>query len=461
MHASSPQVFSGAVRPPRLVVGRERERATLRRQLSDAMSGHGALTLVGGDAGIGKTTLARWLVGTANEGGTLVLGGGCYDAATTPPYGPWLEAFAGYRPTGDMPPLPNMLGDPDALARAESQAEIFSVVREFLATLTSRIPLLLLLEDLHWADQASLELLRAVARHVPSLSILLLITYRADELTRRHPLERLLPVLVRESAAESLNLQALGTPALRDLVEALYRLVAPDLDRLGGYLQRHTEGNPFFAREVLRALEEGGVLTRDEDGWRVGTLTHLPVPTLVRQVIDGRLERLDDATRRLLHAAAVIGQVVPLDVWQQVGAAADEQLDAAAAEALEARLLEDDPQGSGVRFPHALIREALYLSVPPIRRRGYHRRAAEALAAQRRAAPELVADHFARAGDPRAAGWLLSAGEHALALHAPRGAITRLTRALELPGQLGAARALRAYRRRVPELAHGRSGRHK
>jgi DNA-binding NarL/FixJ family response regulator len=275
------------------------------------------------------------------------------------------------------------------------------------------------------------------------------VTYRADELTRRHPLHALLPVLVRESATTRLDLRRLATPALRELLIALYQLEGPDLERLSIYLQAHSEGNPFFAGELLRALEDQGVMTRDEDRWQVGDLSRVPVPTLVRQVIDGRLERLAEETRRLLQVAAVIGQVVPLDIWQQVDAVSDAQLDAAIEEALEARLLEDDPDGGGVRFPHALIREALYERTLLTRRRGYHRRAAEILAAQARPNPDMVADHFARAGDPRAAGWLLAAGERALALYSPREAIARLTRALELPGQLDPAAELRANRARA------------
>jgi predicted ATPase len=249
MHASSPQDVhpllpfdqaATARRFTQLIVGREREQAILRQQFAAALGGHGALALVGGEAGIGKTTLTNWLAATAEQHGALVLSGNCYDLTTTPPYGPWLEAFAGYQPPGDLPPLPVILGNPDALARAESQTQIFADVREFLTTTAHKRPLLVLLEDLHWSDQASLELLRIVARSVAALPALLLVTYRADELTRRHPLNQLLPVLVRESEAARFDLKRLAQPALRELLIELYRPSERDLDRLGAYLLQHT-----------------------------------------------------------------------------------------------------------------------------------------------------------------------------------------------------------------------------
>ena len=243
--------------PPQLV-GREREVALLRERFAAALAGRGSLVLIGGEAGIGKTALAEALCEEARTRGALVLVGRCYDLAETPPYGPWIEAFE-QLPAGDgrsSLPAPLGRGDP-----AASQAALFARVRAVLAALARERPLVLLLDDLHWADPVSLDLLRTVARTLESGPILLLVTYRSDELTRRHPLAQLLPALVREAHAARLDLRPLDDAAVRSLVEARYGPSA-DAGRLVAYLRAHAEGRPFYLGELLRALEEEGLLRR-------------------------------------------------------------------------------------------------------------------------------------------------------------------------------------------------------
>jgi hypothetical protein len=166
------------------LVGRERERATLRAALDAALAGRGALVLIGGEAGIGKTALAEWTLAGAVERGALALVGRCYDLAETPPYGPWVEAFGRAPHGGDVPAPPDLAGSPGAA----SQATLFAQVRDYLAALAARQPLVLLLDDLHWADPASLDLLRFLGRALADLPLLLLATYRADELMGLTPL---------------------------------------------------------------------------------------------------------------------------------------------------------------------------------------------------------------------------------------------------------------------------------
>ena len=153
----------GAQLPP--LVGRRREQALLRDRLDDALIGRGGLVLIGGEAGIGKTALAETICAGAADRGALVLVGRCYDLTETPPYGPWIELFA---PLAAEHDLPAPLGDGKATA---SQAALLARVRDYLAALTANQPLALLLDDLHWADPASLDLLRALARHAWSLPL--------------------------------------------------------------------------------------------------------------------------------------------------------------------------------------------------------------------------------------------------------------------------------------------------
>ena len=426
--------------PPALV-GRKRERATLRDALAAALAGRGSLVLIGGEAGIGKTALGEVLLAEAGVRGATVLVGRCYDLAETPPYGPWAEALD-RAPRGEaLPPVPDFGG-----GGAANQAALFAAVRDYLAALATARPVVLLLDDLHWADPASLDLLRVIARGLADLPLLLLATYRADELTRRHPLYALLPLLVREARAARLDLRPLGEADLTALI-GRYALPPADGDRLVTYLRDHAEGNPFYAGEVLRSLVETGVLQVAAAGGQLGDLAAVSVPPLLRQVIDARVDRLGDASRDLLAAAAVIGQVVPLELWRAVADADEATILATIERAVGARLLE--PTAEGARFAHALVREALYEEILPLRRRAWHRRAAEALATTPGADPDAVAYHFRQAGDPRALDWLIRAGERARRTYAWEVAVERFERALALTDVNGAStgeRGLLLYR---------------
>ncbi|HEX6737670.1 MAG TPA: AAA family ATPase, partial [Vicinamibacteria bacterium] len=404
----------------------------LSKQLADALEGCGSLVLVGGEAGIGKTALAEALCREAAERGALALVGRCYDLSETPPYGPWLELFAGYPSGGNLPPLPPVFAARGVPGEVTSQGALFRQVHEFLAALVAQRPAVVLLDDLHWADPASLDLLRYLARYVATLRLLLLVTYRADELTRRHPLSQLLPLLVREAHAERLDLRPLAGDDIRALVGRRYHLPEPDEARLVGYLEQHAEGNPFYAGELLRTLEEERLLRPAPGGWQLGDLRSVPVPALLRQVIDGRLARLGEDAQRLLAIAAVIGQEVPLALWGAVGGVEEEALGDAIERAVEAHVLEETPDGLRARFVHALIREALYEGVLPSRRRTWHRRVAEALLAAPGPDPDAVAYHLRQAGDPRAAEWLIRAGGRAERAYAWLTAAERYEAALTL-----------------------------
>ena len=149
-----------------------------------------------------------------------------------------------------------------------------------------------------------------------------------------------MPALVREAEGHRLDLRRLDEDALRALVAARYRLARADEDRLVAYLERHAEGNPFFATELLRTLEEEALLRRDEDGWTLAALDRVVVPSLLRQVIDGRVARLGEATRKPLALAAVIGQEVPLALWAEVAELDEEAVLDVVERAVEAHLLE-------------------------------------------------------------------------------------------------------------------------
>jgi tetratricopeptide (TPR) repeat protein len=414
LQLSEASLSATSVRARPLLVGREREQARLSEHLDRMLAGQGSVILVGGDAGIGKTTLVEDLSVQAEEAGALVLWGHAYDLSVTPPYGPWLEIFRRYQVLdAGLPPLPSSIFNGEELTGVGSQDTLFTNTAEFFHDVAANRPLLLVLDDSHWFDQASLDFFRFLARQVGNQQIMLVTTYRSDELHRRHPLYTLLPLLVREAGAERVDVRPLTEAGHRALVESRYRLTEQHQARLERYLEDHAEGNPLYAGELLRTLEEAGALVVAGDGWQLGDLEQVRVPPLLRQVIEGRLARLPEATRGLLDVAAIIGQDVAFDLWATVAGANEGTLLDSAEAAVQAAVLLVRADGSGVQFRHALLREALYENVLPLRRRVWHRQTAEALAATHAPDPDQVAYHYQQAGDERAVEWLIRAGERA------------------------------------------------
>lgn len=392
-----------------------RETVVLCGALEGALAGNGTLVLIGGEAGIGKTALAEALFAGAEAQGALVLVGHCYDLSETPPYGPWLEVIAQYPATAELPPLPAAVTDRAALNAIAGQAALFDQVLAWFAAIAAARPLVLLLDDLHWADPASLDLLRVLARRGRTLRLVILVTYRGDKPTRHHPLYALLPVLDRETHAVRLDLHRLTAADVAALVAARAALPEGDQHRLVAWLLGRAEGNPFFTTQFLRTLEDEGVLLPDAGLWALGDLAAVGLPPALRQVLDTRLMRLGEEALRVLALAAVIGQVVPLALWSTVAETNEDRLLNAVERAVAAHLMTETPDGLGVRFAHALIREALYAGTSVIRRRRLHRRVGEALVAATRPDPDAVAYHFQRAGDTRAVAWLERSGARAQA----------------------------------------------
>jgi DNA-binding CsgD family transcriptional regulator len=420
-----------------VLFGRDAELDQLRAWLQSACAGRGSLVLIAGEAGIGKTTLTAAVCHEASAAGALVLGGGCYDLTTTPPYGPWVEMLRGYPLDANLPPLPDQLRAGSGLAGIDSQAALFELSSRFLSTVAARRPLVLCLEDLHWSDAASLDLVRHIARTLTDQPILLLATYRDDELEPGHPLASLLPALVREGRAQRLPVGRLDDAAMLALARERYLLAPPDEERLVGYLARLAEGNPFFIKEILFTLEAQRLLRPADGAWGLGNLADAGAPTLIQQVLSGRFARLDPASRQLLDLLAVIGYDVPLELLRALYDAALPELDVALQLALRQHLLLVQPDHRSVRFSHALVRQVLYEALPPLPRQALHRRVGELLAARGGTDPSTVASHFDEAGDERALAWWLHAAEAARAVFAAQTVSAACGRALALSEQRG------------------------
>jgi hypothetical protein len=262
-------------------VGRAAQLARLTARLREARAGRGGLVLLAGEAGIGKTRTLEEFAETARAEAALVLGGRCYEGEAARPYGPFVEALAEHARTADpdalradlgagaaplarlVPALRERLPDipePVALQPDEERVRLLDAVTQFLIALAARAPLVLVLDDLHWADTATVTLLRHVARFAARNRWLLLGAYRDVEVTAQQPLADALGALPRETTYEHLGLAGLGSTEVEELLEAVADQKVPDA--LVAAITAETSGNPFFIREVLLHLVEEGKIVR-------------------------------------------------------------------------------------------------------------------------------------------------------------------------------------------------------
>src|SRR5262245_8867367 len=438
-------------------VGRDAEMTRIVGLLHRVRAGEGALVMVVGEPGIGKTRLAEEVAELARREGTRVLAGRCYEGEWAPPYGPFVEAIETYaravtpeelqRALGPGAPalarlVPSLrerlpdIAEPIPLQADEERFRLLDAVSQLLIAAAERAPVLLVLDDLHWADRDTIAMLRHVARAVPRHRMLVLGLYRDVELDRQHPLADALGALRREAPYERVVLKGLDVGGVGALVEAIGRQEPnPGLVRA---LSDETDGNPFFIREVLIHLVEEGKLYRERGRRtsRVPSVAELGIPEGVRQVITRRLSRLSEVANRLLSAASAFEGACRLDVVTRAAgideAAALDALD----EALAAQLLRPTGEVDAYDFTHALIRHTLYAELNPSRQVRLHRRIAEAMAER---SPDRAADiayHYHRsaamAGAEAGVAPALAAADAAEAAYAHDDAATFLRMALDL-----------------------------
>ncbi len=423
--------------------GRQSEQDALGRLLEQVLRGDGAVVLISGDAGIGKTTLSDRLANQARRQSALVLTGNCYGTTTGQPFAPWIkihrELCAALTGSRDAP----VALSPETVDSAGSPDELYERISGDFRAAASGQPLVVIIEDIHWADTASLELLRYFARQISAHAIMLVATCRNDEPRPDSALSECVPEIVRESRAHRFELRRLGLPDVQEFIETSDVHGAVDPETLGKYLHTRSEGNPFFMTELFRELTRDGA---------PADIQALPVPSLVRQVIENRVHRLTEETRSLLAIASVIGQDVPVNLWRSVSQVDDSTLAGVIEEAESNHLLQESGDGRNVRFTHGLMQETLYQQQVALRRWSIHRQIAEYLASQPQATAGAVAHHFANANDSRAIEWLVRAGQDALDLYAGQDAVQSINRVQELADQSGIPMPLEAYRIRARAL---------
>ena len=424
------------------IFGRDREIAALRSALNDARAERGRFALISGEAGIGKTSLIEHVLGAESDE-IIILAAACRDLTTSPPYGIWTDLFNGYQRLSaedSAAVVPEAMLSGGDLERAGTRSELFADVLNFLTQLAAERPVVIVLEDLHWSDEASLELLHHLAISLDRLPVLIIGSYRDIEVTSDIPLYGRLPGLVRDSRALRIELRQIDGDAIASMVASRYPMDSTaDQQQLSTWLYRHGEGIPFFTIELLYNLEADGKLRRPsgglEDRWTLEGLGSVQVPLLVRQFVDQRLERLTPEQVQILQLAAVIGNEVPLDLWSALADIDEMELIDVIEASQRIGIVRELPSGDGYRFSHALFRATLYNQLILPRRRAWHARAAEALASGPFVDPDIVAHHFQLAGDPRAGRWLIEAGQRAIKSFAYEMASQRFEQALNILGE--------------------------
>jgi DNA-binding SARP family transcriptional activator len=376
---------------PEGLLGRERELGELLPLIAAALAGRGAMVLIGGEPGIGKSRLAEALARHAERSGARVAVGRCWEAGGAPTLWPWLQAINSLH-GGDRAARSELLGQTlEDTGDAGARFRMFASVTDLLIAEAESAPLALFLDDIHAADTASLLLLRFVATQISDAPIVVVGCYRdiavADELGQT------LAELGREPTTHHVSLPGLDAEATSRLLTAVMGSEPPR--ELAQRVHAETRGNPLFAGEIGRLFAaEGDQATAAE---------RLPVPQGVRDAIRRRLERQSDACRELLTLAAVLGREFELSAIAHVGGLDDEVLMTAIDEATAARLIGPVPGApERLRFAHILVRDVLYEEIYAPRRLRLHRAVGEALEALH--APQLdshiaeLAHHFVAAG---------------------------------------------------------------
>jgi class 3 adenylate cyclase/tetratricopeptide (TPR) repeat protein len=445
-------------------VGRDKELAALRNHLDQTSGGRGRLVLLAGEAGVGKTRLADEVLREARSRGFRVWRGHCNSTEGAPPYLPFVEALRQYVDERPDDVLADELGEeageiarlvPEVSRRLpikplgvplppeQERFRLLEAVRILFSELIRRRPLLFIIDDVHWIDEASCLLLRHLAQMVSTSPMLLLLTARADELPAAHPLTPVTGEFGRFQAYNRVDLKGLEPADVLSMLESL--AAAPPPATLAQTLFEGTEGNAFFLIELITHLHSENLLFDQSGNWNANLGDGaLDVPHSIRAVIDRRLAALTDNARKVFSLAAVVGRQFGyelLDALQEVDS--DTLLDSLDEGVRMGMVQPVERSAAEFRFTHQLTQQALYDGIPALRRQKSHCKTAEALAASRAGEPEAISYHYLQAGSMAPAGetrrYLILAGEKARSLAAWEDAADHFGRAIELSADVPVA----------------------
>jgi tetratricopeptide (TPR) repeat protein len=457
-----------AHRPAVGVVGRGTELALLGSAIKRVAAGEGSeVVLVSGEPGQGKTTLVAEAARGAHEDGMVVLWGRCDEGAGAP-YAPFAEALAHYVAHADeqllrehveghgaeiarlVPALAQRVGPLPAPATADPDTERYLLLAACVALLdaaSAERGLMVVLDDLHWADKPTLQLMCRLVGHATSTRLLVAGTYRDAELSIAHPLTEALATLRRDSAVAVVPLSGLDDSGVISFMESMAgHTLDDDGIALAHSVYRETDGNPFFVAEVLRHLAETGAIVQGTSGrWMVAhAWAEFALPDSVRQVVGVRVGRLGVLATRALSAASVIGREFDLDMTAAVAEVEEDTLIELLEQAQAATLVREVPNAPGrYTFSHALVQHTIYQDLGGTRRARLHRQVAEELERLVGSSPGGLASELARhyllasrpAQTDKALVYARLAGEAALDALAPDEALRWFVQALELAGE--------------------------
>lgn len=370
------------------LVGREQELACLAETWQSALVGQCSLLLISGEAGVGKTRLVQEFADQQYWRGIRIVQGRCYEFERLLPYQPVAEALRSLPPTmaaavtATLPEwitaqvsrlAPNLFdpdsGSPDAAAAAqgESQEKLFEAVSRFFAQFAAQEPLLLILDDLHWASDSTLQLLHYLARHLVEQPLLLVGTVRPEVVTPAQALATLGRRLERDGIARRLQLAPLSATAMASLIDQLSGDGAATRT-LADRLYRETEGNPFYLIQILRALFETGAIRVEAGRWQADYAAlcqdRLPLPASVSEMIAARVGRLSKQTQDAVQVAAVVGREFDFDLLHAAWGHGEDATLAALDDLLRQRLVGDaiaaGSAGHDYAFTHHKIQEVIY-----------------------------------------------------------------------------------------------------
>ena len=428
------------------LVGRESEISLLEDALLATLRGDGGVVIVGGEAGMGKTRLVNDLVIRARRRGCVVVSGACSEAELSLAYLPFLEAIGNHLAKEDVGALRQRLGsaaddlaqlfpqmgrsEPSAGDAQQAKLRLFESILALLRDAARSSALLVVLEDLHWADPATRELLDYATRRLRSTNVLILATYRTDEMHRKHALLPTIEGWRRSGQVQMVELRPLLPAGVADIVCAIFEESGIS-DEFRDFLYERSEGNPFVVEEMLRDALDRGDIFHTARGWDRKAVNEIRIPRTVRDTILHRLERLSREEITVLSAAAVVGRSFDLATLAEVTGVDHAAVLSAIETGVTYQLLEEDRTNYGrYQFRHALTREAVYEDMVVPRRQQLHARVAEVLSSRPDRKAVDLAHHLLMAGKfDEAVVMCVTAAEDAVRGRAYRDAAALLERA--------------------------------
>jgi len=438
------------------LIGRDPQLKTIDHLLVQIGQGHGQTLLLAGEAGVGKSRLVAESKARAARRGWTLLQGHCFETEGGLPYAPILDllrsyslnhaaaeigqAFGAAAPglVALLPELAALLPAPPAPLEPEpDKYHHFQALAQFCLNLAAGQPLLLVIEDLHWGDEASLELLLYLARRLTTSPVLLLLTFRSDETGPE--LTHFLAQLDRGRLAAEIALSPLTREQVDHMLQAIFDQPRPTRLEFLETLYTLTEGNPFFIEEILKSMVMAGDIFFAEDGiWDRKPLHELHIPRSVRDAVQQRYHQLSPQAQQLLTLAAVVGRHFDFTLLQRLTGHTEAELLAQFKELMAAQFITEE-SAEQFAFRHALTREAIYTTLLARERRQWHQRIAAAL--EQLPHPPLadLSYHFYQ-GEvwDQTLVYAQQAGERALKFYAPQAAVTHFSRALQAAPYLSA-----------------------